>query len=297
MEVIAQQVSGASSWLRILRGLFGARGHEPGIGDFKKKLIEAKVKLQETISKIDEALNKLKHRDAQLFTSAVKALASGDEIKASIYAGEVAEIRKIMKTLTTVRYAIEQVSLRLETMETVEDIGISIAPLIPVLRNIRDQLVTLIPDVTSNLDEALQSMQEVVSVTSSMPEKVIIPHTTREAENILQEARRYAEKETSIMTGLPELPSVPQMRNLVDKINAKIMEKLREEEPKQPVSVPMIPRRPSFEEVKKGVLDYIRSHRGFLDVADCAKKLGVEPSTIRKALEELIKEGKIRVIK
>ncbi len=284
--------------MRILRGLFGPREREPGIGDFKKKLIEAKVKLQETISKIDEALNKLKHRDAQLFTSAVKALAGGDEIKASIYASEVAEIRKIMKTLTTVRYAIEQVSLRLETMETVEDIGISIAPLIPVLRNIRDQLVTLIPDVTSNLDEALQSMQEVVSVTSSMPEKVMIPHTTREAENILQEARRYAEKETSAITGPLELPSVPQMRNLVDKINAKIMEKLREEEkPKQLVPVPVIPRRPSFEEVKKGVLDYIRSHRGFLDVTDCAKKLGVEPSTIRKALEALIREGKIRVVR
>lgn len=302
MEVLAQYTSGsgASSWLRIFRGLFGSREQgDKDFRDFKKKLIEAKVKLQETMHRIDEALNKLKHRDSQLFSSAVKALASGDEIKASIYTGEVAEIRRIMKTLTTVKYAIEQVSLRLETIEALEDVGVSLAPLIPVVKSIREQVSQLIPEVTSHLDEALNSMQEVVSVTANVPERTMLPMTmSPEARSIFEQARQKAEQEYSIEETI-SLQGLSHMKDLVEKVNAKIKEKLREE--KTPTQMPqalaiMVSRRLSFDDIKRGVLDYIRSHRGFLDIADCARRLNVHPSDVRRALEALIREGKIRVI-
>lgn len=285
--------------MKILRGLFGSR--DRGESDFKKRLIEAKVRLQETANKIDEALNKLKHRDVQLFSNAVKALASGDEVKASIYAGEIAEIRKIMKTLTTIKYAIERVSIRLDTIETLEDVGITLIPLIPVIRSVRDQVSQLIPEVASNLDEVLNSMQEVISVSTNMPERTMVPMTmSPDAQSILEEARKRAELELRIEESI-RLPEFERVKSYVDKVNKKIQEKLREERVTAPPRIPqavavVVPRRPSFDEVKQAVLDYIRSHRGFLDVTDCARRLGVSSSDVRKALEALINEGKIRVI-
>lgn len=286
--------------MRIFRGLFGFKEQDSkDFKDFKKKLIEAKVRLQEAMQKIDEALNNLKRRDSQLFSSAVKALASGDEIKASIYAGEVAEIRRIMKTLTTAKYAIEQVSLRLETIEALEDVSISLAPLIPVVKSIRGQVSQLIPEVTSHLDEALNSMQEVISITTNVPERAmeLIPMSP-EARNIFEQARRKAEQEYNIEETI-SIQGLSHMKDLIEKVNARIREKLREE--KTPISTSKVlamtvPRKLSFDDIKRGVLDYIRSHRGFLDITDCARRLNVDPSDIRKALEALIREGRIKII-
>ena len=299
MNIVAEASitsSGASGWLRVIRGLFGSRDSNREV---KKRLIAAKIRLEETLEKVEEAINRLKSRDSELFANAVKALTRNDDVKASIYAGEIAEIRRIVKTLTTVKYAIEKVKIRLETIQELEDVGLSLIPLITVVKNIKDWAAQLIPEVSMNLDEALNSMQELVTVSSNLPERTMIniPQSA-DAVKILEEAQKEADREFyKTYARPPELPTANvEVRKYVERIEKEVQAKLMEK-PQIPAQAVIITRKPSMEEIKERVLDYIRSTQGFLDLVDCARKIGVEPSQVRKALEELIREGKIRLIK
>ncbi len=298
MNIVAEvgTSSGASGWLRVFRGLFGPRDSNREV---KRRLIAAKVRLEETLQKVEEAINRLKSRDTELFANAVKALTRNDEVKASIYAGEIAEIRRIIKTLTTVKYAIEKVKIRLETIQELEDVGLSLIPLITVVKNIKDWASQLIPEVSMHLDEALNSMQELVTVSSNLPERTMIniPQSA-DAVKILEEAQREADKEFyKTYARPPEIPSTNiEVRKYVEKIEKEVQEKLREK-PRIPVQTMVFTRKLSVEEVKERVLDYIKSTQGFLDIVDCARKIGVEPSQVRKALEELIHEGRIKLVR
>ncbi len=299
MNIVAEAgitSSGASGWLRVIRGLFGSRDSNREV---KKRLIAAKIRLEETLEKVEEAINRLKSRDAELFANAVKALTRNDDVKASIYAGEIAEIRRIIKTLTTVKYAIEKVKIRLETIQELEDVGLNLIPLITVVKNIKDWAAQLIPEVSMHLDEALNSMQELVTVSSNLPERTMIniPQSA-DAVKILEEAQREADREFyKTYARPPELPSTNvEVRKYVEKIEKEVQEKLMEK-PRITTQAVIFTRKLSMEEIKERVLDYIKSTQGFLDLVDCARKIGVEPLQVRRALEELIREGRIRLVK
>ncbi|MEM1879274.1 MAG: hypothetical protein QXJ18_05895, partial [Desulfurococcaceae archaeon] len=81
----------------------------------EKKAIIAQYRLKTAMGRIANYLDKLAERDRALFENIVEALMKKDELRAKMYAKEVAEIRKISKQLLTAQYALEHASLKLET--------------------------------------------------------------------------------------------------------------------------------------------------------------------------------------
>ncbi len=79
-----------------------------------KPHIESTIKLIGTqVQRLDIANNRLVEKDAQIFNKVVDAYAKHDKTKATIYANELVEIRKIIKRVTQVKLALESISLRL----------------------------------------------------------------------------------------------------------------------------------------------------------------------------------------
>ncbi len=173
----------------------------------RQMVIHAIYKLNTQIHRLDYSLAKLQSHDKQLFEKTVNALIEGDKAKASMYANEIVEIRKMAKVIMTVRHALERVKIRLETYLVIGDMQASLAPAVVALRQVTGYLKGMMPDVFAELmeiDEALQAT--IMQTTLEAPGLLSSEYVSEEAQKILRDASIVAEQR--LKQQFPELPSL-----------------------------------------------------------------------------------------
>src|SRR3990170_1251642 len=88
-----------------------------------KPRIDAAIRgLQAQTNKLEQLQNRLVDRDKNMFAKVVDAYTKHDQAHTSIYANELAEIRKMSKMILQSRLALEQIVLRLQTVEELGDV-------------------------------------------------------------------------------------------------------------------------------------------------------------------------------
>ena len=170
------------------------------------RLIMAHYKLKTTISRLEVYISRLQERDRALFEKVVEAQINKDNARASMYANEIAEIRKITKQLLTTQIALEQVELRLETVSELGDVFTSLIPVLGVIRELRQAIKGVMPELSVELGELEDGLQEVVieagEFTGSSVDYTV---TSPEARKILEEASAIAEQR--MKEKFPSLPT------------------------------------------------------------------------------------------
>jgi len=170
------------------------------------RLIMAHYRLKTTISRLDVYISKLQERDRVLFEKVVEAQMNKDTARASMYANEIAEIRKVTKQLLTTQIALEQVELRLETVSELGDVFTSIIPVLGVVRELRQAMKGVMPELSVELGELEDGLQEVVIEAGEFTGTgVDYTITSPEARKILDEASTVAEQR--MKEKFPSLPS------------------------------------------------------------------------------------------
>ncbi|MCX8195853.1 MAG: Snf7 family protein [Acidilobaceae archaeon] len=172
----------------------------------KQQIVNALYKIGSQINKLDYSLSRLQSYDKMLFEKTVSALVEGDKSKAAMYANEVAEVRKMARTILTVKYTLERVRLRLETAVIFGDVQANLAPAIVALRQAIGHIKTMMPDVFAELVEVDENLQvAMTSVTAQAPIALESSYVTEEAQRILRDASIVAEQR--LKEAFPELPS------------------------------------------------------------------------------------------
>jgi len=170
------------------------------------RLVMANYRLKTTINKLDVYISKLQERDRTLFEKVVEAQMSKDNLRASMYANEIAEIRKITKQLLTTQIALEQVQLRLETVTELGDVYTSLIPVVGVIRELRSAMQGIMPELSVELAELEEGLQEVVIEAGDFTGSgVAFTTTSPEAKKILEEAAAVAEER--MKEKFPSLPA------------------------------------------------------------------------------------------
>ncbi|EZQ06835.1 MULTISPECIES: cell division protein CdvB1/B2 [Acidianus] len=171
------------------------------------KLIMAQYRLKTTLSRLDVYVSKMQERDRTLFERVVDAQISKDTARAAMYANEISEIRKVTRQLISTQVALEQVELRLETVTELGDIFGNLIPVIGVVKELRDSMKGMMPELSLELAEIEEGLQEVVIEAGDFAGGgVEQAPSSPEAKKILQEASVIAEQR--MKENFPELPSV-----------------------------------------------------------------------------------------
>ncbi|HDD56524.1 MAG TPA: hypothetical protein ENG18_00705, partial [Nitrososphaeria archaeon] len=130
-----------------------------------------------------------------------------DRDRATIYANEIAQLRKMSRTILKSQISLEKVILRLETIRDFGDVMNVLAPATKIIRRIQSDLSGLVPEVAHNLrmvDEMLEGiMVEAGNVTGAT---VSVMVADSEARRILEEASEIAAQRMS--SQFPELPEI-----------------------------------------------------------------------------------------
>jgi Conserved protein implicated in secretion len=158
------------------------------------------------VSRLDVYISRLQERDRTLFEKVVESQMSKDTARAAMYANEIAEIRKISRQLITTQIALEQVQLRLETITELGDVFNSLIPVLGVIKELRNAMKGVMPEISLELAELEEGLQEVVIEAGDFTgAPANYGASSPEARKILEEASVVAEQR--MKEKFPELPS------------------------------------------------------------------------------------------
>jgi len=173
----------------------------------KERIAQTIFRLKLQKDRLEQAAAKLKQHDQQLFEKIVEAQTVKDDARAAIYANECAEVRKMMKVILLSQLAIEQVILRLETIEEFGDVLAQMAPITGVIHSLKGKLAGIVPEVSyelGSIGEMLNGM--VIEAGAATGEPAMPEALSEDSKKILQEASLVAEQR--MKEKFPELPSV-----------------------------------------------------------------------------------------
>ncbi|AWR97770.1 hypothetical protein DFR86_09570 [Acidianus sulfidivorans JP7] len=192
-----------------LKGAFKSK--EP----LRYKLIMAQYKLRTTLSRLDVYISRMQERDRTLFERVVEAQMNKDKERAAMYANEIAEIRKVSKQLITTQIALEQVELRLETVTELGDVFGNLIPIVGVIKELRESMKGMMPELGLELSEVEEGLQEVVTEAGDFTGgNTQFAASSPDAKKILQEAEVIAEQRMK-----EKFPELPSMVTSVQKVN------------------------------------------------------------------------------
>jgi division protein CdvB (Snf7/Vps24/ESCRT-III family) len=182
-------------------------------GPLKPRLDLAVRQIQVQVAKLDSTTNKLRERDNSIFAKVVASLQKHDTQHASVFANELAEIRKMNKMVTQAKLALEQIVLRLNTITELGDIVVTLTPAMAVIRNVKQGLVGVLPEAESEIGEISGLLSSILVDAGTVGGYSLnFEAANEDAEKILAEASavaetRMKEKFPEIPTGLPSAES------------------------------------------------------------------------------------------
>jgi division protein CdvB (Snf7/Vps24/ESCRT-III family) len=171
-------------------------------------------KLQAQHSRLDLAAAKLDQRKTVLFNKCTLAMKNGQKDRATIYANEIIEIKKMICRVSDHQINIERVILRLETIMDLGDIIKDLSPVFNIVQELAKQLATTMPKAKTKLNELKSTIADTLETTTLSNVKPLITPTEVQLEGtkeILQEAASCAEK--TLKKKLPE-PPTPVIQNI-----------------------------------------------------------------------------------
>ena len=179
-------------------------------GALKPRIQNAVNKLQVQISKMDSMLTKLRERDQQLFQRIVAAMQQHDTTQSKVLSNELAEIRKVTRTLGNARMSLEQVQLRLTTIHDLGDAMVAIGPAMSTMKGLKSSLGRFMPEADSELNSMTETLGGLMTDSLTGDSfNMESDATSEETEKILQEASAVAEQQIG-----EKFPSVPSIEGL-----------------------------------------------------------------------------------
>lgn len=171
----------------------------------KYKIDVAMNKLKVQLSRLDQVSTRLMERDKKIFEKVVEAFVKHEMDRATLYANELAELRKMSKIILFSKLSLEKVLLRLGTIKEVGELVIAMAPAVEVVRNIKNSLSGILPDAEHELSELSEILNSLVVEAGQVTGQALTLEATEEAQKILEEAMAVAEQK--MREKLPEVPT------------------------------------------------------------------------------------------
>ncbi len=172
----------------------------------KSQIELANRQIRLLISQLDNTVNRIKQRDSAIFKNVVASLAKHDMQHAAVYANELSEVRKMGKRVTQAQLAMEQISLRLGTINDLGEIASTLAPAVSVIKNMKEGLRMALPEADKEIGEISGLLSTVlVDASTTGGFSLNFDAANEDAQKVLEEASAVAEQR--MKESFPEIPA------------------------------------------------------------------------------------------
>ena len=173
----------------------------------KPRIEEAQKRLQMQISKLDSIATKTLEKDQLIFKRVVHAMQNHDSQYAKVLSGELSQVRKMNKMVTSAKLALEQIQLRLNTITELGDVVVTLSPAMSVIKGVQGGLSSMMPEADHSLGQISDLLGNIMSDSGQIPDAEISGSNTltEDALKIIEEASAVVEESTK--DKFPDLPS------------------------------------------------------------------------------------------
>jgi division protein CdvB (Snf7/Vps24/ESCRT-III family) len=177
----------------------------------KTQIEQASRQIRVLITQLDGTVSRIKQRDSTIFKKVVESLAKHDTAHAAVYANELSEVRKMGKIVTQAQLALEQMALRLGTINDLGEIASTLAPAVGVIRGMKADISRALPDADREISEIsglLSSILIDAGTTGGLSLNFDVAN--EEAQRVLDEAAEVADQR--MRDNFPEIPAAMASR-------------------------------------------------------------------------------------
>ena len=156
--------------------------------------------------KLETIVCRLNRRHDEYYDKCEHAKNKNDNDRASMYAEECDQVKKIVKIVVYCKLAVEQVILRLETVWIFSDLATSVSIPIHLLRDVKDKLSCILPYFSNHMGKIASELDDMVQMTGQ------IASETNETSNLTEEASAILEQASLVVEARSQeiLPDVPE---------------------------------------------------------------------------------------
>ena len=142
------------------------------------------------ISKLDSIATKTLEKDQLIFKRVVHAMQNHDSQYAKVLSGELSQVRKMNKMVTSAKLALEQIQLRLNTITELGDVVVTLSPAMSVIKGVQGGLSSMMPEADHSLGQISDLLGNIMSDSGQIPDAEISGSNTltEDALKIIEEA-------------------------------------------------------------------------------------------------------------
>ena len=259
-----------------------------------------KPKLASTIKEIEyhrkelENLRvKLDQRRKVLFDTTVKAMMSKDQSKATVYANEWSEMRKVGKVVYASELALTQVVLRLESILDVGDVMFHMSMAFKVLRKVNKTVQGLVPSLDQASSDINNALNETMAGMENISPAISLNISTESGEELVEQARKLAEERAEEMKRSLGVSAL-QRREWYEETRVPLLATGGAEDEEPSILGTIYKPRP-VEQAEEQVLQYAAIHNGNVDITDASTVLKMPSDEVEQAMLTLMAQGKVKV--
>jgi len=237
---------------------------------------------------------KLEQRRKSLFDTTVKAMQSKDESKASVYANEWSELRKVGKVVYASELALTQVVLRLESIVEVGDVMTHMSKAFRVLRKVNKTVQGMVPSLDQASDEINNALTETMAEMGHVSPSISLNIQTESGEELVEQARKLAEERAEEMKHSLAIPQIQIQRGAMESARRVPLMATGDEDDEEAAILGTIYRPKPVEVTEEQVLQYAAIHNGNVDISDASSVLKLPSDDVEQAMLTLLAQGKVR---
>ncbi|MEM3794497.1 MAG: Snf7 family protein [Thermoprotei archaeon] len=175
-------------------------------GPLKPRLDAAVRAIQNQIQRLDQMSHKLADKERATFRKVVDAYQKHDQARATVYANEVSEVRKINQIISQAKLALEAIAMRIDTVEELGGLLYNLAPAISVLNAVKHSVGGIMPEAVKEIGDISDVLNSIlVEAQTGAYSFPTVMSNGEDAEQVLKEAAALAE--TTTKEKLPDLPT------------------------------------------------------------------------------------------
>lgn len=242
---------------------------------------------------LDSLKSRLESRKKILYDIMVRAKQNREDDKALVFANEVAELRKVMRVVTTSQLALTQIVTRMESMRDVGDAIFQMSSAMQAVGKINKSVSDIMPSFHGATDQINTTLTETMADMGQLSPNININLENDSSSDIIEAAQRFAEEKVSELKVDVDLVPKAKEHRLMDsmkKVAIAATEHDFEEEFK-----PVLLSLPKSDVVEKKVEQYYKVNGGRFTVLEAAADLQLPIRDVELAAVSLASKGKIEL--
>jgi division protein CdvB (Snf7/Vps24/ESCRT-III family) len=262
-------------------------------------IMETTMELGKCYSRLELASSKLSKRDEDLFEACSFYMGKGNKTRATVYANEIAEIRKVLTFTQHTQLSVERAILRLDTLKVVSPTLESLEGAFSDVKNALGLVANVMPSITPEMSRLTSVVDEILTGTQfTLDEYTPAVVLDESAETILHEAADIAEQE--LKTRIPEPPvEAPKAAIPVKPLVAIAADGTEVVVNHNGAAINGDGLSNAFDVssflLEELVMDYVERNNGDLNIARCSQELNLPSGKVLEVLDALNGKGKITI--